>query len=101
MIINIDTAQESLDWRANGAGRIAQNVKNLLSLTAYEIPFDRTRGLPASLLDMPAGDAANQFIAKATEQLQRFEPRAKIVSAKLKDILGGELNFEVVIDIAV
>ena len=53
-------------------------------------------------MDMPAGEAANLFIAKATEQLQRFEPRAKIISAVLEGVTAdGQIDYEVVMDIGI
>lgn len=42
------------DWRARGEERIRQNVRNLLSLVRYELPYARTLGLPAGLIDLPA-----------------------------------------------
>ncbi len=102
MTYTIKLGSRKLNWSAHGVDRILQNVQNLLSLAAYEVAFDRTRGLPTSLMDMPAGEAMNLFIAKATEQLQRFESRAKIISAVLEGVTAdGQINYEVVIDIGI
>lgn len=102
VIYTLTLSKKEINWGAVGVERVLQNVQNLLSLTAYEIAFDRTRGLPADLVDMPAGEASCQFIARATEQLQRFEPRAKILNSALVGVTAdGQLNFEVVIDVAV
>ena len=53
MTYTIKPGSGNLNWSAHGVDRILQNVQNLLSLAAYEVAFDRTRGLPTSLMDMP------------------------------------------------
>lgn len=55
MIYTIKPGSGNLNWSAHGVDRILQNVQNLLSLAAYEVAFDRTRGLPTSLMDMLTG----------------------------------------------
>lgn len=42
-----------IDWNAKGPDRIAQNVRNLLSLTQYEAAYNRLLGLPAGAIDAP------------------------------------------------
>ena len=44
MTYTIKPGSGNLNWSAHGMDRILQNVQNLLSLAAYEVAFDRTRG---------------------------------------------------------
>lgn len=100
MQVTINTAPVAQDWSAKGKQRIIQNVQNLFALTAYEVAYDRTRGLPEDITDAPAGDAVARFSAHAADLLERCEPRARLIRAKpVRLSADGTLIFEVVINI--
>ena len=88
------------NWSARGDERIRQNVRNLLSLMRYELAYNRTMGLPAGIIDLPADEAAARYAAEAAALIQRGEPRAKILSASRAGAAEtGQLIFEVVMQI--
>ena len=89
----------SLDWNAKGPDRVAQNVRNLLSLTQYEVAYNRLLGMPAGVADQLAEDAARQAAQAAREMIRRFEPRAKVtdVTPALDEV--GNLVLEVEINL--
>ena len=103
MAVNIITTRETaaLDWKARGRARILQNVRNLTSLTRYEVAFHRTLGLSPDLIDLPVRELEARYAAELTELIEDNEPRAVI-----REISGltvspeGEINCEVVIDFA-
>lgn len=80
----------SLHWDAKGTDRIAQNVRNLLCLTRYEVAYNRILGLPPELPDQPAEAAARQAVREAKELILRFEPRARVLA--ITPVLDGEGN---------
>ena len=89
----------SLDWNAKGPGRVAQNVRNLLSLTQYEVAYNRLLGMPAGVADQLAEDAARQAAQAAREMIRRFEPRAKVTGITPILDAGGNLQLEVEINL--
>ncbi len=89
----------SLDWNAKGPDRVAQNVRNLLSLTQYEVAYNRLLGMPAGVADQLAEDAARQAAQAAREMIRRFEPRAKVTGITPTLDAGGNLQLEVEINL--
>ena len=89
----------SLDWNAKGPDRVAQNVRNLLSLTQYEVAYNRLLGMPAGVADQLAEDAARQAAQAAREMIRRFEPRAKVTGITPILDAGGNLQLEVEINL--
>lgn len=88
------------DWRARGEERIRQNVRNLLSLVRYELPYARTLGLPAGLIDLPAGEAATLYAAQAAALIRRGEPRARILSVqRVSAEESGQILLEVTMQV--
>ncbi|MEA5135713.1 MAG: hypothetical protein VB035_06195 [Candidatus Fimivivens sp.] len=101
MTITINTGEMSTpNWRAAGAARVVQNVKNLLSVGRYEVVLDRTLGIDPNVVDMPMPQAQAAFAAEVTALLERSEPRAQLVSATCVGASAdGQLIFEVVLNI--
>lgn len=89
----------SLDWNAKGPDRVAQNVRNLLSLTQYEAAYNRLLGLPAGAVDAPGEAAAAAVSQSAREMIRRFEPRAKVTGITPILDAGGNLQLEVEINL--
>jgi len=101
--VNIEINTNELgspNWSARGRERIVQNVKNLISLTRYEVAFDRTLGLTADIVDRPALQAESLLAAEIAALLKRSEPRAKLASVTCTErTADGILNFKVVISV--
>lgn len=47
----ISTAENKLDWNAKGSKRKLQDTRNLMSLSAYDVPFERTMGIKPEVMD--------------------------------------------------
>ena len=88
-----------IDWGAKGADRIAQNVRNLLALTQYEVAYNRLLGMPGDLVDMPAEAAAGKSVQAARELIRRFEPRARVLA--ITPVLDGEGNMTLEVQLEV
>lgn len=69
---------------ATVAGEVLQNVKTLLSTAKYSVPLDRELGVEASFLDRPAPDAGARLRVRIAEDIERFEPRAKIRAVRFE-----------------
>lgn len=101
MAIEIDTRNyDELTFSGTGHDRIIRNVINLIKTMRYEVPYDRTRGIDSSVLNMPY----NQMLAIVTSQIiqvvSRYEPRARVIEVKNFSINeDGDCECEVVLDI--
>lgn len=88
-VYEIDNIPAKIDFSgADTAGRIAQNVKNLLCCMAGEIPYDRQRGFNTALFDLPA-ERLREMLPQEIERLMLWEPRAEVLSADI-DTGSGE-----------
>ena len=67
---------------ASNNGDPRQCAANLLKITRGETPFDRIKGLDATMTDAPSATAQNDAIAEAEWVLETYEPRVEIEAAK-------------------
>lgn len=70
--------QKVITWKAKGSERVAQNVRNLINTYRYEIAYNRTMGLPGSLIDRPDSKLFAEIRAEILEMLSIYEPRARV-----------------------
>lgn len=100
MKYTIDTSNEQpLNWSAKGNERVLQNVFNLLNTYKYEVAYDRLLGLSAELIDKPLSQVTGLIAAEIIEQVERFEPRARISDIEVKGQGMGDVMIKVVIEI--
>lgn len=101
MIIAIDTSKPvQLNWAARDEERIAQNVRNLINTWRYEVPFGRTMGVDASILDKPSDIAAALYMAEVHRLVTDYEPRATVKEVQYSGIDDqGNMQFRVVIEV--
>ena len=59
---------------------IMQNVKTILATEQGTVPLDRNFGLDWSFIDKPLQLAQALMSSQAVQQINKYEPRAKIVS---------------------
>lgn len=59
---------------------IMQNVKTIMATPKGTVPLDRNFGLDWSFIDKPLQLAQALMSSQAVEQINKYEPRAKIVS---------------------
>ena len=89
-----------IDWNVKfGVNRILQNIVNLLNTFTYEVAYMRTMGLTTTYLDSNITKIQGSLSAEVADLIDRYEPRAKLKSLKLKEVDLENLNFEVVIEI--
>lgn len=93
------TNLNKINWTSKGTNRVLQNVVNLLNLARYEVPYDRTRGLDLSTLDLPANEASEIIKADIIELIAEYEPRAAIVDADVSFDNMGDVILKVVVEI--
>ncbi len=98
------TNKDVLDWKAKKHNRILQNIVNLLNLSMYEVPYDRTRGIDWSVIDKPFLVAVPLLKNDIRETIAEYEPRAKIIdvdiiSSTQENIYNGNFTIKVVVEI--
>jgi hypothetical protein len=78
---------------------ILQNISLLLQTWQGDVPLYREFGLPMQFVDRPMNAAAPVMIVEIREAIQRFEPRAELVSVRFKQDASGVLTPEVEVNI--
>ncbi len=78
---------------------ILQNISLLLRSWQGDVPLYREFGLPMKFVDRPMNAAAPVIIVEIREAIQRFEPRAELVSVKFNQDASGVLAPEVEVNI--
>ena len=63
---------------------VLQNVSTLLSTTKYSVPLDRDIGLEVTFIDRPTLDGMARLKVRIVEDIQRYEPRAKVKVVKFE-----------------
>ena len=59
---------------------IAQNVRTVLTTYKKTVPMDREFGLNTSIVDLPIAAAQAAMTADIVAAINRYEPRAQVVS---------------------
>jgi hypothetical protein len=78
---------------------ILQNIAVILMTRQGDVPLFREFGLPMKFVDRPMNAAAPAMIVEIREAIQRFEPRAELVSVKFNQDAHGILSPEVEVNI--
>ena len=79
-----------------GNGRPEICAGNLLRTMRYEVPYERIKGLPSDIIDMPVPIAALNFAESATFMLETYEPRlTNDLVAELSSVHGSEAEIAV------
>lgn len=69
---------------------VIQNVKTIMATQKGTVPLDRDFGLDWSFIDKPLQVAQAIMSSQAVQQINKYEPRAKIVSIGFdKDALSA------------
>lgn len=63
---------------------VAQNISLILSTRRGTVPMYREFGLPMRFIDKPIPLYEAIFTEEATEALERFEPRARLISVSFE-----------------
>lgn len=91
---------ENIDFAAQGAREVYENLRVLYTTPAGTVPLDREFGIDISVLDEPINIAQGRLIVEYTQKTRRYEPRANVREIFFDaDELTGKLIPRVVIDI--
>ena len=71
---------------------VAQNIAFLLSTPKGSVPMMRDLGIDTGLLDDPTPQAKVKLKAQIVDQIQKYEPRAKIKEIELVENKEGKLK---------
>ncbi len=101
MQLDIGNPKIIIDWEAEGAVEIYQNIRTLLAIWKGEVPFQRNMGVDINILDEPLEIAKNRLTVDYIEQIGQYEPRARVSEVHFDaDVLEGKLTPRVVIELA-
>ena len=78
---------------------ILQNIGILLRTLRGSVPLYREFGMQMGFVDRPMTVAAPAVIVEIREAIQRFEPRAELVSVSFRHDADGVLSPEVEVNI--
>ncbi len=96
MEINLNAAEIIFD--ASGAEEIVQNVRTIITTARGSVPLDRNFGINIDVLDLPLEEAKGRLVVEYTEQIKRYESRARVSEVTFEtDALQGKLYPKVVI----
>lgn len=71
------------------AEEVLQNVRTLLMTGKYSVPLHRELGIDLALLDKPAPEAMARLRVHIVQEVERFEPRARITAVDFKPYEGA------------
>jgi len=94
----IDISNPTIDFKAQGAEEIYQNVRTIITTPAGSVPFDRDFGISQAFLDAPMSRAEGMVTIEYIERIKKYEPRAQVREVTFShDPLDGRLKPRVVI----
>lgn len=74
--------------KSKGNGTPQQCIANLLLITRGEVPYDRVKGIDATLVDRPSTQSGPMLVADARWLIETYEPRVDVQSAQVRDQLA-------------
>jgi len=83
----------------NRVKSILQNVSIILRTCQETVPLFREFGMPMRFLDAPMNTAIPTLIVEVREAIQKYEPRAELLSVNFLHDASGVLTPEVEVDI--
>ncbi|MED4570309.1 hypothetical protein P9302_12570 [Brevibacillus agri] len=92
MIYEVTTGNSRINFGATGVDAILQNVAFILSTTLFSCPLDRAFAWDPDI-DSPIQMQSARNIARITAAIQKYEPRATVVSIEIRgDPQNGSLQ---------
>ncbi len=80
---------------------VLQNIKIILTTRLLTVPLYREFGLPMQFIDRPYQAAKLLIINEIREAVEEFEPRAKVISARVEiDAMLPE-RFEAIVEVEI
>lgn len=89
---DVSSDQVQINFGANGAEAILQNVRTILATSENSCPMNRDFAW-SPVVDDPLPIAQARLTARVTEAIRRYEPRAEVVNIRFEgDPLNGILR---------
>lgn len=92
MEILVDSLPAAIEIGATGGTEIAQNVRTILRTPRGTVPLDRSFGVADDLLDLPLPVAQAKYSGEIVKEIEKQEPRVKVLSVTYKDDLSGAME---------
>lgn len=93
----IVNSSDAIDWEADAAGQMKNNILNLLRTRRGEIRFMPTVGLDPDYVGHPVNLVQGGLYNDIAEQIAQWEPTANLESLSVDSDEAGNLEVEVVI----
>lgn len=81
--------------KSQGNGSPEQCAANLLRITRGEVPYERIKGLDASLIDKPSTLASPEIRADIEWVLSTYEPRMDLSKVSIEALLPNEGQYAI------
>jgi phage baseplate assembly protein W len=85
--------------KAKGNGTPQQCVQNLIKTTRGEVPYERIKGIGASVIDRPAEMAGQMLRSDIEFLIKTYEPRADLRSFDLTALAAEVGGFQIDVEI--
>ena len=82
---------------AKGNGNLENCINNLVHIFRGEVPFERAMGLNRAYIGKVSGIEFAKMTVDTKRMLKAYEPRADIDNIKVKTLLAGDYQMEVVL----
>lgn len=84
--VELSTAVGPVDFNpADEITEVIQNVRTILNTRRGTVPGDRDFGIGWDFIDQPIAVAQAMISTEVIQQLQRYEPRAKVISIDIRN----------------
>ncbi|WP_034439420.1 hypothetical protein [Clostridium ihumii] len=98
MIYKINS-NENINWNAKNNEKIIQNVRNILNIIKFELPYARDMGRDPKNLDVTLDINKYDIVEETYDLIEKYEPRAIVKDVNVSAFNNGPV-IEVVIQIA-
>jgi phage baseplate assembly protein W len=85
----LGTPLTDIEIGATGLREIAQNVKTIITTWRGTLFLDRMFGIDPTIIDKPINEVMAELIMDLTQQINRYEPRAAVVSISFEPSNAG------------
>lgn len=83
-IYEVSADSPALDFFADGAASVIQNVRTIMKTQFGTVPLYRSFGVDWGFVDRPVNRIPPMVRAMIREQIERFEPRARVESVSFE-----------------
>ena len=88
-MVTISTDSSCIDWNATGNSKKAQNIRNLLNLYKYEVPYMREEGRDPGNIDSNVTKTRYKLIEETYDIISKYAPGTIIKSVDVINTTDG------------